>query len=77
MTVKEYNLEKDIYHLLRDEPFFAVLSRQLDKRSTESIPTAGIKFNADRLQYELLYNPTFFAELPDHHKKWVLMPWKM
>jgi predicted metal-dependent peptidase len=73
MTVKEYNLEKDIYHLLRDEPFFAVLSRQLDKRSTESIPTAGIKFNADRLQYELLYNPTFFAELPDHHKKWVLM----
>ena len=73
MTVKEYNLEKDIYHLLRDEPFFAVLSRQLDKRPTESIPTAGIKFNADRLQYELLYNPTFFAELPDHHKKWVLM----
>lgn len=73
MSKKKYNLEKDIYHLLQDEPYFAVLSRCLDKRSTESIPTAGIKFNPDRLTYELVYNAEFMKNLPDRTKKWVLM----
>jgi predicted metal-dependent peptidase len=71
--VKKYNLNKDIYHLLKDEPYFALLSRQLDKRPTTSIPTAGIKYDKDRVQYEIVYNPEFFAGLSSEHKKWVLM----
>lgn len=73
MTDTKYKLDYDIYHLLRDEPFFALLSRQLDKRSTESIPTAGIKFDEKSLRYQLLYNPEFMKSLSDDHKKWVLM----
>jgi len=73
MSKEKYQLEKDIFQLLRDEPFFAALSRQLDKRPTEAIPTAGIKFNKKRLSYELIYNPSFFESLSGEHKKWVLM----
>ena len=61
MIENDYKLDKDIFHLLRDEPYFALLSRQLDKRPTDTIPTAGIKYNPKRLSYELVYNPTFFA----------------
>jgi len=68
-----YKLDHDIYHLLHGEPYFALLSRQLDKRPTDSIPTAGIKFNPDRLVYELIYNPKFMESLSPIHKKWVLM----
>tara|TARA_R110002110_G_scaffold136152_3_gene320781 strand:+ start:1509 stop:2720 length:1212 start_codon:yes stop_codon:yes gene_type:complete len=73
MSENNYKLDKDIFHLLRDEPYFALLSRQLDKRPTDTIPTAGIKYNPKRLSYELVYNPTFFAGLSNLHKKWVLM----
>jgi|TARA_A100001011_G_scaffold375712_1_gene437547 predicted metal-dependent peptidase len=73
MSDEKYNLEKDIYHLLNDEPYFAVLSRSLDKRRSDTIPTAGIKFNPKRLAYELVYNPEFMRNLPDKTKKWVLM----
>ena len=73
MIENDYKLDKDIFHLLRDEPYFALLSRQLDKRPTDTIPTAGIKYNPKRLSYELVYNPTFFAGLSNFHKKWVLM----
>ena len=73
MSESDYNLEKDIFHLLRDEPYFALLSRQLDKRPTDTIPTAGMKYNPKRICYELVYNPKFFAGLSDIHKKWVLM----
>lgn len=73
IMIENYKLDKDIYHLLRDEPYFALLSRQLDKRPTDTIQTAGITYNKDRLSYELSYNPKFFAGLSDIHKKWVLM----
>ena len=73
MKDKDYKLEMDIYSLLKEEPFFALLSRQLQKRSDLSIPTAGIRYNEDAVQYELIYNPVFFSELSNTHKKWVLM----
>ena len=56
MEVKDYKVDRDIYHLLKDEPFFALLSRQLDKRPTDTISTAGMRYNPDRLSYELIYN---------------------
>jgi predicted metal-dependent peptidase len=76
----DYDLDMRIFQLLQDEPFFALLSRQLNKRPTTSVPTAGIKFNKDDACYEIVYNPKFMAglnpELPLNGKiqeKWVLM----
>tara|TARA_B100000700_G_C15013673_1_gene842252 strand:+ start:939 stop:2162 length:1224 start_codon:yes stop_codon:yes gene_type:complete len=55
------------------EPFFASLSRRIDKTPTTAIPTAGVRVNPDRQQFELMYNPEFFAQLKDEHKLGVLM----
>jgi len=76
----EYDLDKKIYRLLQDEPFFALLSRQLNKVATDKVPTAGIRFNKEDACYELIYNPVFMAgKVPDlpldglSQEKWVLM----
>jgi len=73
MNKDSFNLNKHVARLLMDEPFFAVLSRQIEKRSTEAIPTAGVCVNPDTAQFELLYNPSFFEELTDLQKKDVLL----
>ena len=50
-----FNLNDHIVRLLMDEPFFASLSRRIDKIATTSIPTAGVRVNPDRAQFELFY----------------------
>ena len=57
MTKPSFNLDEHIVNLLRDEPFFAALSRRLEKISTQAVPTAGVKFNEDRCRFEMFYNP--------------------
>jgi len=59
--VKDYDLNLSIYRLLINEPFFAAISRQIDKVPTSSIPTAGVTVNPDNCNFVLYYNPTFFA----------------
>ena len=73
MKEASFNLNTHMARLLMDEPFFAVLSRQIEKRRTEAIPTAGVCVNPDTAQFELLYNPTFFEGLTDSEKKDVLL----
>jgi len=58
--------------LLMDEPFFAALSRRIDKRSSTAIPTAGVKVDKDRGTFVMLYNPEFFEGLTDKQKLGVL-----
>ena len=77
-TETQYDLDMRIYKLLQDEPFFALLSRQLNKVPTDTIPTAGIRFNKEDARYELIYNPSFLAgenpQLPlngPQDEKWV------
>ena len=60
-----YDLNIDIARLLKDEPFFAALSRRVEKVSTTSIPTAAVGLNREAMQYEFLYNPAFFEKLTD------------
>ena len=79
-TETQYDLDMRIYRLLQDEPFFALLSRQLNKVPTDTIMTAGIRFNKEQSRYELIYNPEFLAgkneQLPldgPRQEKWVLM----
>ena len=37
-----FDLNIHTHRLLSDEPFFAALSRRIDKRASTSIPTAGV-----------------------------------
>lgn len=67
-----FDLNKHIYRLLQDEPFFAALSRRIDKKPTRSIPTAGVSINKTTGYYELLYNPEYIETLSDREKAGVL-----
>jgi predicted metal-dependent peptidase len=66
-----FDLNKHVARLLMDEPFFASLSRRVDKRAGP-IPTAGVRVNPDTAQFEMLYNPEFFAGLTDKERAGVL-----
>ena len=57
-----FDLNQHTARLLLDEPFFAALSRRMDKRVLTSITTAGVRLNADTARYELVYNPKWFEE---------------
>ena len=67
-----FNLDHHILSLLQDEPFFAALSRRINKRSTSQLPTAGVRVNPDTAQFEMLYNPDFFQKLTKAQRKDVL-----
>ena len=59
MADKPFNLNMHTARLLMREPFFAALSRRIDKISTTAIPTAGVRVNKDSAQFELLYTLSF------------------
>lgn len=69
---QEFDLNMNTARLLMDEPFFAAISRRIDKRASTAIPTAGVMVNPDTAQFEMLYNPTFFADLTDLERTDVL-----
>jgi len=58
--------------LLLDEPFFASLSRRVNKTSSTALPTAGVRVNPKTAQFEMIYNPEFFEKLDDAARKDVL-----
>jgi predicted metal-dependent peptidase len=71
-TIKPvYDLEHDIYRLLIREPFFAALSRHINKVAVTNIPTAGVRIDNDG-RFELAYNPDFMRGLSDRHRVGVL-----
>jgi len=69
----EYDLDSQIFSLLQSEPFFARISRYVTKYATYSIPTAGVRINLESFNFELFYNPKFFASLPKEQVLGVLM----
>jgi len=71
--VKRFNLNMHVAYLLQQEPFFAALSRRIDKRSSNALPTAGVRVNPETAQFEMLYNPDFFAGLTDKQRQGVLI----
>ena len=68
-----FDLNRHVARLLMDEPFFTVLSRNLEKKRTDQIPTAGVRINKETAQYELFYNADFFEKLTDNQRKNVLL----
>ena len=67
-----FDLKLHAYRLLMDEPFFACLSRKIEKKVDRSIPTAGVTVNKQSGQFEMLYNPEFLGGLSEEHVKGVL-----
>lgn len=67
-----YDLNTHVYRLLKDEPFFACLSRKIEKRAVSSIPTAGVRVDPESAQFEMVYNPEFFEKMPDEHVRGIL-----
>jgi len=67
-----FDLKLHAYRLLMDEPFFAALSRRIEKREDRSIPTAGVRIDPETAQFEMIYNPEFFDSLPENEVKGVL-----
>ena len=57
-----FNLNMHTHRLLHNEPFFAALSRRIDKRASTSVPTAGVRVTDDG-RFEMLYNPDFMEQM--------------
>ena len=68
-----FNLNDHVHRLLVSEPFFAALSRRVDKRASTVVPTAGVRVNPDNAQFELIYNPEYFEGLNDNQRTGVLI----
>jgi len=71
-TPKPFNLNMHTARLLMNEPFFAALSRRIEKTRSTAIPTAGVRVNPSSAQFELMYNPEFMGALSDKHQLGVL-----
>jgi predicted metal-dependent peptidase len=71
--MSDFNLNDHIFRLLQSEPFFAALSRKIEKAESKAIPTAGVRVNPDTGYFEMLYNPDFFEGLEDSHRTGVLV----
>ena len=67
-----FDLKLHAYRLLIEEPFFAALSRKIEKKEHYGIPTAGVRVNPDSGHFEMAYNPDFFEGLSDVEKAGVL-----
>ena len=69
-TKSSFDLELYIYKLLEDEPFFAALSRRINKSKSTSVPTAGVRVNPTTGRFEMVYNPAFFEKLTPVDRDW-------
>lgn len=72
-NTKEFDLNFHTARLLMSEPFFAAISRRVNKRASFGIPTAGVMVNKETAQFEMLYNPKFFQSLSDSECSAVLI----
>ena len=70
-AIAEFDLNRHTARLLVDEPFFAALSRRINKKASGALPTAGVRVTDDG-HFEMLYNPAFFAKLTDTERAGVL-----
>ena len=57
-----FDLNSQTHQLLMDEPFFAAISRRVNKTASTAVPTAGVRVTPDGY-YEMIYNPKFFETL--------------
>jgi len=70
--MSDFNLNDHVYRLLMNEPFYAALSRRIEKKRNDAIPTAGVRVTDDG-HLELSYNAKFFEGLSDGQRQGVLI----
>jgi len=68
-----FELNTHVARLLNKEPFFAALSRHIEKKPSNNIGTAGVRIHPDSGHFEMIYNPIFFAKLTDSEVGLVLI----
>ena len=68
-----FDLNMHTARLLMEEPFFAGVSRRINKRASFGVPTAGVVVNSETAQFEMLYNPNFMNGLTDPERRAVLI----
>jgi predicted metal-dependent peptidase len=71
-TKERFDLELYIYKLLEDEPFFAALSRRINKSKSTAVSTAGVRVSPTTGRFEMVYNPEFFEKLTPKERRGVL-----
>jgi predicted metal-dependent peptidase len=59
----EFNLDKHLVNLLRHVPFYAEISRNIHKIPCDTIETAGVLYNKELDELQLLWSPKFFMSL--------------
>ena len=67
-----FDLNMHVARLLMNEPFFAALSRRIDKSVNRGIPTAAVFVDPKSAQFRMWYNPEFFARITDSERAAVL-----
>jgi len=70
--MSDFNLNDHCFRLMQAQPFFAALSRRIQKEASTAIPTAGVRVSEDGY-FEMIYNPDFFAGLSDEQRTGVLI----
>ena len=68
----DFDLNIHVARLLMSEPFFAALSRRVNKRLDRGISTAAVRVNPKTAQFEMIYNPEFFEGLSDAARRDVI-----
>jgi predicted metal-dependent peptidase len=66
-----YDMNGEVFKLLMSEPFFAALSRHINKVPNKSVKTAGVRIDNDG-RFEMVYNPDFMQGLIEDHRRGVL-----
>lgn len=67
-----YNINNDLYSLLEDEPFFAALSRNINKAPSKAVPLAAVQFDKNSHNFCLLYNQEYFDSISRATRKLVI-----
>jgi predicted metal-dependent peptidase len=70
--IKTFDINTHTWLLLESEPLFAEISRRVTKISTKNVPTAGISFDNNQLQFVMYYNPDFMGSQKKEHIKGIL-----
>ena len=68
----DFNLDPHLIGLLQDSPFFAELSRHIQKCPTRSLPTAAVAYDPKLDEIVLYWNDEFFRSLSDWEIRGVL-----
>jgi len=63
---KNFYLNDHIIDVISGEPFFGIFSRNIDKKRTKNIPTAGVKWDKEKSCFSLSYNPYFLGSLENN-----------